>query len=423
LQSPSLTCAAQRKKWYNYWGQVKMKGRLPVILNLSLVSGLVILGVSIISPVLPQYALSFSIPIAVIGWAISAFALARMLLDVPAGFLADRFGKKGVMIVGLVLIILSSVGAGLASSYQWLILARVVEGVGSALYITSATTWVAQVSAGESRGRYMSLYSGLIFAGTAFGPTIGGYGAVHFGLSAPFFIYAAFALLGLLATIPLKEPADSLPETRSEIRLRDIPSVLLNGPFLLVNCSVFALFFLRVGVRSTLLPLYASLNLGLSEDKIGLVLTVAAIVTGLLAFPSGWLSDKVGRKKPIMICLFLSAIAVLLIPLQTSLTGLLGVMAFYGLATGIQGSIAAWPADVAPKGKLGTSMGVYRLIGDFGMVLGPITVTYVADYAGHSTITFMPFLMPALLTLAAGVLMIWARDPAAKKHAHEFTVE
>jgi MFS family permease len=170
-----------------------MKRRLFVILNLSVVSGFVILGISIVSPVLPQYALSFSIPVALIGWAVSAFALARLFMDVPAGFLADRFGRKINMIAGLILIILSSVGAGLATSYPLLILARIVEGVGSALYVTSATTWVAQISAGESRGRYMSLYSALIFAGTSFGPTIGGYSAVHFGLKAPIFIYAAFA--------------------------------------------------------------------------------------------------------------------------------------------------------------------------------------------------------------------------------------
>ncbi len=400
-----------------------MKRRIFVILNLSLVSGFVILGISIISPVLPQYALSFSIPVALIGWAVSAFALARMVMDIPAGVLADRFGRKGNMIVGLMLIILSSIGAGMASSYHWLILARIVEGVGSALYVTSATTWVAQVSAGEARGRYMSLYSGLIFAGTSFGPTIGGYAAVHFGLNAPFFIYAAFAFCGLLATIPLKEPAESSSEARSKIRLKDVPDVLLNGPFLLVNCSVFALFFLRVGVRSTLLPLYASLNLGLSEDKIGILLMVAAIVTSLLVFPSGWLSDKIGRKIPIMVCLFLSTIVVLLIPLQTSMGSLLLVMAFYGLASGLQGSIAAWPADVAPKGKLGTSMGVYRVIGDTGMVLGPIAVTYVADYTGNLTITYMPFLAPALMTFIVGILMIWARDPVARKRVAQATIE
>jgi DHA1 family multidrug resistance protein-like MFS transporter len=400
-----------------------MKGRLLVILNLSLVSSFVILGLNIISPVLPQYALSFSIPVALVGWAIAAFALARVVIDIPAGFLADRFGRKRNMVLGLVLIVLSSIVAGTANNYAWLISARVVEGIGSALYITSATTWVAQVTAGESRGRYMSLYSGLIFAGTSFGPAIGGYSAVHFGLRAPFFVYAVFAFIGLIATLPLKETADSLEATRSKLHMKDVPSVLLNGPFLLVNCSVLALFFLRAGVRSTLVPLYASLNLSLSEEKIGILLTVAAVVTSLCTFPSGWLSDKVGRKKPIMACLFLSGIAVLLIPLQESLAGIMGIMAFYGFATGLQGSIAAWPADVAPKDKLGTSMGVYRVMGDIGMVLGPITVTYVADYTGYLAITFLPFLIPALLCFVVGVLMIWAKDPAAKKHFEEFTIQ
>ena len=82
-----------------------MKQRLPIILNLSLVSGLVILGFSIIAPVLPQYALSFSISVALTGWAISSFALARMIVDIPAGFLADHFGSKRIMVVGLVFIL------------------------------------------------------------------------------------------------------------------------------------------------------------------------------------------------------------------------------------------------------------------------------------------------------------------------------
>jgi MFS-type transporter involved in bile tolerance (Atg22 family) len=101
----------------------------------------------------------------------------------------------------------------------------------------------------------------------------------------------------------------------------------------------------------------------------------------------------------------------------------MGMMAFYGLAMGLHGSIAAWPPDLAPEGKLGTSMGVYRVMGDIGMVLGPITVTYIADYTGNSTVTFIPFLVPAVITFAVGLLMIKAKDPAARRHAEEFMAE
>jgi len=400
-----------------------MTQQLFVILNLSLVSGFVILGISIISPVLPQYALSFSIPVALVGWAVSAFALARVVLDIPAGFLADRFGKKRNMMFGLVLIILSSIAAATAGNYAWLISARIVGGIGSALYMTSSTTWVALVSAGKSRGRYMSLYSGLVFAGTAFGPAVGGYTAAHFGLRAPFFAYAVFGLAGLIATLPLKETADSSQTTRSETHVMDVLSILSNGPFMLVNTAVLALFFLATGVRATLVPLYASLNLGLPDHKIGILLTVAAIGTAISTFPSGWLSDRVGRKIPMMACLFLTGIASLLIPMQQSLAGLTGVLAFYGLAMGLHGSIAAWPADIAPKGKLGTSMGVYRIMGDIGMVLGPITVTYIADYTGNGAVIFIPFLVPAVICFVVGLLMIRAKDPAAPRHFGEFIAE
>jgi DHA1 family multidrug resistance protein-like MFS transporter len=401
-----------------------MRRQLFLILNLSLVSGFVILGLSVISPVLPDYAKSFNITTQLVGFAVAAFAGARLVMDIPAGVLADRFGRKRNMIFGLIVVILSSIGGGAAKSYIWLILARIAEGLGSAFYVTSATTWVAQISAGEYRGRYMSLYSGLLFAGSAFGPTIGGFAAQHFNsLRAPFFAYAAFAFAGLMATLPLKEPAEITQTTRAKVSMREVPGVLSNGPFMLVNFSVLALFFLRSGVRSTLVPLFASENLGLSVERIGLVLTVAAIVTSAITFPSGWLSDRVGRKKPIMACLFLSAIAVLLVPLTKSFGSLMGVLAFYGLATGLQGSIAAWPADVAPQGKMGTAMGVYREMGDLGLVLGPPTVTYIAGSISQTTVTFTPFLAPALLCFLVGVLMIWAKDPAARRHGEEYMVQ
>jgi MFS-type transporter involved in bile tolerance (Atg22 family) len=124
-----------------------------------------------------------------------------------------------------------------------------------------------------------------------------------------------------------------------------------------------------------------------------------------------------------MACLFLSGIAVLFVPWQGSLAGLMGVMACYGLVSGLQGSMAAWPADVAPKGKLGTSMGVYRVMADAGMFLGPITVTYIADYTGDDVVTFAPFLAPAILVFVVGVLMIWAKDPARRRRIEEHIVE
>ena len=384
-------------------------------MNLSLVSGLVHLGFSIVAPILPQYALSFSVSVAVMGWAISSFALARVFVDLPAGILADRFGRKRGMILGLVLIILSSVVAGMAPSFSWLIASRVVQGAGSAIYTISAMTWVAQVSGGERRGMFMSLYTSLVFAGTAFGPIIGGYSAAHFGLNAPFFMYGGFAALGLLATISLREPKDYSLGRLSPMLLADLRPLFLNRSFLLVNSSVFAVFFLRGGVLHTLIPLYAFLNLDLSAENIGILLTVAAVVSTIFRFPSGWLSDKIGRKIPVMASLLMATLAVFLIPMQESTGNFAAVLVLYGFAMGLHGSMAVWPADVAPPGKLGLAMGVYRLVGDIGLTLGPITATYAAGYIGGSILTSAPFIIIAVVPLVASVFLIWAEDPVAKK--------
>jgi MFS family permease len=318
------------------------------------------------------------------------------------------------MVFGLVLMVGCSFSSAITNEYSWFIVSRVGQGIGSALYMTAATTWVALISGKEHRGRILALYSGIIFAAVAFGPTIGGYTAARFGLNSPFFVYGGLCLLGLVATLPLKEIAEPHGRTQSNINLRDVAGIFMNKSFLLVSLAVIAYFFMNAGVRSSLIPLYASLNIGLTEDTIGLVLTVGAVVSSLCIFPFGWLSDRIGRKKLVMVCLSVSAIAIALVPLQKELSGLLAMMVFYGFATSMQGAGAAWPADVAPKDKLGAAMGAYRVSGDIGLVVGPLTMTYVTDLTGTSTVSFIPFLIPALLAIIVIPLLTMARDPVAE---------
>ncbi|MDH5770716.1 MAG: MFS transporter [Candidatus Bathyarchaeota archaeon] len=390
-----------------------MNERWAAVINLSVVSALVFLGVNVVSPILPQYAMTFNVPVALTGWAISSYALARVLADLPAGMFSDKYGRKKVMVTGLAIVTVSSVVAGLAPTYLVLILARALGGLGSALYVTCATSWLAYISHGPNRGKMMSMYSTMVFMGMSAGPAVGGFVAAYYGIQAPFYVYALLTAVGVVATIPLREISGNDVQTRS-LRWSDLKTVFSSRSFILVNFSVFALFFLMSSVRSTLIPLYASINLGLGEDQIGLLMTVTMIATGLLSFPSGWLSDRVGRKIPIMTCIFSSAFLVLLVPFQSDMKSLLTFMVAYGFATGLQGSISAWPADVASPDKMGTAMGVYRLIGDLGFFLGPITVTYASDYFNPNLITFQPFLIPSIIATVAGIILIKADDPSRR---------
>jgi DHA1 family multidrug resistance protein-like MFS transporter len=384
------------------------------VVNLSVISAFVFSGATVVSPILPQYAMAFNVPVALTGWAISSYAIARVVTDLPAGMFSDKYGRKKVMVAGLAIVTVSSLIAGLAPTYLVLVLARMLGGLGSAFYVTSATSWLAQVSQGSDRGKMMSAYSGMVFLGIAAGPAVGGFVSAYYGIQAPFYVYALLTAVGVVATIPLRESILGNDVHACSLRRSDLKIVFSNRAFILVNFSVFTFFFLNSSVRGTLLPLYASINLGLGEDQVGLLMTVAMIGIGMLSFPSGWLSDKVGRKIPIMTCLFSSAFLVLLVPFQTNMKSLLTFMVAYGFATGLQGPKAAWSADIAPSDKIGTAMAVYRLIADLGLFLGPITVTYASDYFNPNLITFHPFLIPSIIAAIAGIIIIKADDPSRK---------
>ncbi|MFX0108739.1 MAG: MFS transporter [Candidatus Hodarchaeota archaeon] len=402
------------------------EGSVITVLNLSLVTFLVLLGLSMVAPILPTYAESFQVSYTLVGFVVSSFALTRMFLDMPAGFLSRKFDKKKIMMSGLVLISTSSVLAGLAPDYVTLVIARMIEGAGSALYVTTATVFLAQISGEEKRGQWMSLYMGMLLLGAIFGPTFGGIIADMYDIRAPFFAYAIITGISLIPTFVLPNLPNSgngSSLSRGDI-LRDMREVLSNPSFLLVTFAVFTTFLLRTGVRTTLVPLFAANNLGLGSSAIGLVLTIGGITTALTITPMGSISDRIGRKIPLALCLILSAGATLLIPFSTDLSTLSVALAVYGAVIGFSGPSAAYVTDVSPQDKLEISMGLYRMISDFGFVMGPLLLGFLADItatpvvgASHSgLIGIVPFVVVSIILIVAFFVLLKADDPAKDRN-------
>ena len=403
------------------------EGSLATVLNLSFVTLLVLLGLSMVSPILPTYAESFQVSYTLVGFVISSFAIARMVLDMPAGILSRKFDKKKIMILGLALISTSSVLAGLAPNYITLIIARMIEGAGSALYVTTATVFLIQISGEEKRGQYMSLYMGMLLLGAVFGPTFGGIIADAYGIRAPFFAYAIITGLAVIPTLVLPKLTNS-GNVSSHLNLReivrDMRQVLSHPSFILVSFVVFTLFLMRTGVRTTLVPLFAANNLGLDEISIGLILTIGAITTTLTIVPMGKISDRIGRKKPLALCLVLTAGVTLLIPFSMDLLTLSIALAIYGAAIGLSGPAAAYVTDVSPQDKLEISMGLYRMISDFGFVVGPLLLGFLADVtatpvegASHSgLIGVVPFVVASIILIVAFFVLLKADDPVRRRN-------
>lgn len=272
----------------------------------------------------------------------------------------------------------------------------------------------------------MSLYLGMLLLGAIFGPTFGGVLADTYDIRTPFFAYAIITGLAIVPTLTLPKLASSGNESSLQIRgiLRDMKEVLSNPSFLMVTFAIFTMFFLRTGVRSTLVPLFAANNLGLDSGEIGLVLTVGGITTALTITPTGSISDRIGRKIPLALCLLLTAGITLVIPFSTDLLTLSAALAIYGAVIGLQGPSAAYATDVSPQDKLEISMGLYRMISDFGFVVGPLLLGFLADItatpvpgASHSgLIGIFPFVVASTILIMAFLVLLRADDPARERN-------
>jgi DHA1 family multidrug resistance protein-like MFS transporter len=402
-----------------------------ILFNFSFVTFLVMLGLSFVAPILPSYAESFQVSYVQVGLVISSFAITRMILDVPTGFILKRVDKKQVMMLGLALIVISSVIAGAAPDYNVLLLGRTIEGAGSALYVTTATVFLAQIAAKEKRGKIMGTYSGILLLGAIFGPTFGGVIATAYGIRAPFFAYAVAVGAGLIPTYILPKMPAPINAAKSEnlrSTLHDIRSIMFYPSFFLATLATFTLFFMRTGVRSMLVPLFASNNLGLNSSDIGLVLTLAGITTAVTMVPMGSVSDKIGRRNPLILCLLLTAAVTLWIPYTDNLWLLSLSMAAYGAVIGLSGPIAAFVTDVSPPGKLELSMSLYRLISDVGFLGGPLLLGYLVDTSGTLTllgtssaqIGVIPFAVAALIAVVVGLSLFKSKDPVKDNSLFDF---
>ena len=385
-----------------------------------------LLGLSIIAPILPYYAESFDVNYTLVGLVVAAFGIARMIIDLPAGFLAQKYNKKNLMLVGLILVSTSSIIAGIAQNYWILLLARIIEGFGSAIYVTTATIYLALVASPERRGFLMSVYSGFLLLGTIFGPSFGGFIAKSYGIAAPFFAYAIISASGIIPTLIL--PYVNNRNNEKHVKVQELYHQawysLKDSKFIPVLPSIFSLFFIRTGVRSTLVPLYSGNDLGLNEFNIGMLLTIAGIATAITMVPIGLISDKIGRRTPLLLSLIISAPITIWIAFTANIFDLSLIMFIYGALIGLSGPIAAYITDIAPKDKLEIYMGVYRTIGDIGFVCGPILMGFIVDLTsvatmrGGSLIDFVewpPFAVAASIMLITGLILFKAPNLKQKK--------
>ena len=366
------------------------------------------LGFGAIVAVLALYASSFGVGQSAIGVAIAVYGLARFLVAMPAGQLADRVGRRGVLALGGLVTAAGNLLCAYAPTYALFIGGRFVAGAGASLVLIGGTIVLADITTPANRGRTMAIYQGVFLFAVGVGPVPGGLLAERFGLAAPFLVYtiagAAAAVVAWLA----------IPETRAghasgaAIAAAELPAFgtqmrLLTGRigFVLATLVSFMGAVARTGALFNVIPVLGRDRLGLSPDRIGVGLAVASLVGLALIYPSGVLVDRFGRKLLIVPATLMSAASMLVFIVAPSYAWFLTACVVWSLATGVSGAApAAYAADVAPPGMNAAAMSAFRMLSDAGYVLGPIGLGLVADLFGADVA-----LATAAVLLAAAALL------------------
>lgn len=197
---------------------------LLVLICTSAPSFMLQLDANIVSVSLPAIARSLGASFAGIEWVITAYMLSFASLLMPAGALADRFGRKKLLIIGLSVFTLASLLCGTAPNLSVLIAARALQGAGAAMQLSSALATLSHAFQGAARARAFSFWGSVVGIGMACGPVVGGLITQGFGWEWAFYINLPIGL-ALIALIVRVIDSSKDPDA---LRL-DLPGVACLG--------------------------------------------------------------------------------------------------------------------------------------------------------------------------------------------------
>src|ERR1700761_8664338 len=188
------------------------------------------LDTNIVAVSLPSIAESMKANFAGIEWVVTAYTLSFASLLLPAGALADRFGRKPVLMIGLGIFTAASVFCGAAPNLATLVIARAFQGVGAAMQLSAALATLSSFFKGDERARAFAFWGSVVGAGMALGPIVGGLITQSFGWEWAFYINLPVGVLTLALVAAI------VTDSRDPDAVRfDLPGVLTFSAFLFLT--------------------------------------------------------------------------------------------------------------------------------------------------------------------------------------------
>ena len=395
---------------------------------------IVSLGFGLIFPLFPVYATNLGASALEIGIIFAAFVLTRALFSPTFGNLSDRVGRKRLILVGSSLYVVFAIWFTIPETWIGLVVVRGFQGVASAMVWPVSEALIIDSTPPNERGAAMGKIVMASNLGFVIGPFAGG-GLVMLAQDTlgfadmdsyrfPFYftaILAAIATLMVWVYVTDARRPDGVrrrvtfrsmlkPEGIDSARVRDIRVLYLNA-------TMEGFSFSSIG---PLMVLFLEYRFELGPEWISILIGISMGLGALIAFPSGRLSDRIGRKKVFILGGLVAFTATMLIPTTWSLVLIVALLGARSMAFQVASpALRALQADIVPEEVRGKLIGVLESMSALGAVIGAPIGGFVFDHFYGKDLglplsldgTLVPFLISGVLGISAVILVkIFVRE-------------
>jgi MFS family permease len=347
---------------------------------------------------------------------IASFGAVKAILNLFAGNLSDKWGRKKILVLGWLFGLPVPFILLLAPDWNWIIFANILLGINQGLAWSMTVNMKIDLVGKERRGLALGLNEFAGYVAVALVGFVTGYLASAYGLKPyPFYLGIAFVILGLVISWVIVKDTRKFTalEIKNEFSNENVSKPDLNFKQVFVETSWKNRTLLSVsqaglinnlifGVTWGLFTLYfASFAVGISE--IGFLKALHPGIWGVLQLLTGTFSDKVGRKVLIYPGMMIQGIGIWVVLFTGSMLGWVIGMSLLGVGTAlVYPTLLAAISDVTHPKWRATSLGVYRFWRDLGFVFGAVGIGYIADLFGLDD----AFHLVALLAVGSGIFVL-----------------
>ncbi|QHC04098.1 MFS transporter [Anoxybacillus sp. PDR2] len=386
------------------------------ILILMLNIFLAFVGVGLVIPIMPTYMNVLGISGTVVGFLVAVFSLTQFLVAPYAGSWSDLYGRKWVIVIGMLIFAVSEFIFGLANNALLLFLSRMLGGVSVAFIMPAVMAYVVDITSEEERGTGMGWVNAAISTGFIIGPAIGGFLA-EYGLRVPFFAAAsAAAVAGVVSTI-LPESLDKskrLDMMASQKKRTNQMAQLARSyrtPYF-TGLVIILIISLGISQYETVLGLFVDHRYGYTPREIAWLIMIGSIIGAVAQLTLfGRLINWIGEKKLSAYCLLLIVVFMVVTLFSFRYWMMVTSVTLVFLAVDfVRPAISTYFSRIAGDDQ-GFVAGMNASYTSLGNIAGPLLAGALFDIQMNS-----PFLIGSLIMLAGFLLNLYWIRKERKEH-------